>query len=270
MKKFICLWLAVLLVVSVALCCAPPDRDEQIEFQLNNDEQTEVQSKLVNVQKNEIYSLDKYDGVLINSAFLSWASFSFQTANSGSHYARSTAFFTFELPEMAVEAQSASLEIFVSEFFDSCAYAPGQDPHVYLFVIPWSVSQDQYDKWNENCKYHCPYAWCDDNQPDWPDSWHEPSGCEVVPHSIQETMAFEMSHDDIEKNQGWYKLDSPRFLDYIRDKSASQQKYFSFEMKVVFKGTLNPCCAYPSLDLYFEDGGNHGGTGNLPTLTISY
>ena len=74
-------------------------------------------------------------------------------------------------------------------------------------------------------------------------------------------------------NQGWYVLDSPRFLDFIKSIPrirVGDKYYLSFEIEYDVRGNLQACSGHPTFGITFEDGGNHGSTGNLPTLEISY
>lgn len=212
-----------------------------------------------------VYSIDSYDGLLLEGYGHNMVNFDEQPKITANHGAMSftTAFFTFELPADIDLAEHASLKLYVTDFADYCADSPGQDPHLYLSIRPWETKEKDYQLW-QNCDYYH----FGSNGP-----FYEPPGCSIVPHLDWSIPMFEMRSMSGQSNQGWYVLDSPRFQDFIRslpDRQVGDRIYFSFEVNTEITGDLTACLAYPSFMVIFEDGGNHGGTGNLPRLEIIY
>ena len=208
-----------------------------------------------------VYSIDSYDGLLLEGYGHNMVNFDEQpkiTANHGS-MSFTTAFFTFELPADIDLAEHVSLKLFVTDFANPCA----DSLHLYLFIRPWETKETDYQLW-QNCDYYH----FGQNGP-----FYEPPGCSIVPHLGWSIPMFEMRSMNGQSNQGWYVLDSPRFLDVIKlipRMRVGDKYYLSFEMEYSVRGGRNACAVYPSPGIIFEDGGNHGGTGNLPRLEITY
>lgn len=88
-----------------------------------------------------------------------------------------------------------------------------------------------------------------------------PSNCYFLPISMYYKFTYTDSYDLDQQN--WWHIDASDFLQYVTRHDELKAQYVTITTSAFCKGWY----AFPSVT--FEDGGNHGGTGNLPYLEIT-
>jgi hypothetical protein len=207
-------------------------------------------------------SIDEYDGAVHPDS--SWAFYSdpIQSLGVGSWY-QYIGFVTFNIENTIGNLQPASisLKVYNASKVGDCY---GGTKHIFANVM--QTTDEEYSLWKENCQcYPYPNQCALDTDGD--DIGDLPGACKN-PDPLNALGSFEMHKADQSKpweEVDWWILDSSDFAN-LAFSQFSSRKFLSISFQYT-------CIQAPfnSWDgIMIEDGGNHLGTGNVPTLTISY
>jgi len=229
------------------------------------------------ITTESLYSIDKYDGYYstdpygfdysedFSSPIKTWQS------EWGFH---DTGFLTFDFSASqdlitsngGVDyAKIKQMNITLQQLSASGTCPAGYERHEY--IIPWRVPTADYQTWGD-CQCNCYH----------PQDACQPTGCQVVKHYKIDQTIFRLENTG---NDSYTLADSASFLNWFKKERSNylwaykDNPFLSFEVASQCDSPnggewgISVPPFYP-WSVYYEDGGNHGKTNNLPTLEITY
>lgn len=185
------------------------------------------------------YSVPRYDGCNYEgSQSIYGICVTCQTITESIPVSCRTAFFTFKLSNLET-AQSVSLQLRVL-----AAYSASADLQIETITISAIQTTQDYTTW-QNCHYN--------------GKEYSPEGC-VVPDFIRDE-DFVLT----DLGAGWYGIASQELKNYL-EQNYNQGNYLS----IVISDVEFTESQTNSFSVEFEDGENHGGSGEIPFMEFSY
>lgn len=213
-------------------------------------------------QGGHIYSVNRLDGTISVGRFNTQAdSLSKETINSSASraptfggFAPSFGILTFPIGNIKTTEKISSLKINMIK--KKCSE---EIEYELVAITELLVPQEDYKKW-EDC-YTTTYPHGDPAR-----AIYDPPGCTPLPkYETSKVHSFQLKKDDDKSNPngGWWSVNTPEFLDFVNN---SDKKLLSFKVEYCCYGANRKPLSH---QVAFEDGGNNGGTGNIPTLEIT-